>query len=61
MSRWFEDESLSTGRALLMILFNRVRGGDVEMRFAGRPEGARKILVLNQPDSGGRCPTSLAA
>jgi hypothetical protein len=49
MSRWFEDESLSTGRAPLMILFNRVRGGDVEMRFAGRP------------DSGGRCPTSLAA
>jgi len=61
MSRWFEDESLSTGRAPLMIGFNRVRGGDVEMRFAGRPEGAGKILVLNQPDSGGRCPTSLAA
>ena len=61
MSRWFGDESLSTGRAPLMILFNRVLGGDVEMRFAGRPEGAGKILVLNQPDSGGRCPTSLAA
>jgi hypothetical protein len=61
MSRWFEDESLSTRRAPLMILFNRVRGGDVEMRFVGRPEGAGKILVLNQPDSGGSCPASLAA
>ena len=61
MSRWFEDKSLSTGRVRLMIVFNRVRGGDVEMRFAGRPESAGKILALIRPDSGEGCPSSVAA
>jgi hypothetical protein len=59
--RWFEDESISTGRAPLMIRFSRLRGGHVEMRFAGRPEGASKILAVIQPDPGGRCPGSVAA
>jgi hypothetical protein len=61
MSRWFDDQSISTGRAPLTIRFNRVRDGDVEMRFAARPERAGKILALIQPDPGERYPRSVAA
>jgi hypothetical protein len=61
MSCWIDGESLSTGRAPPMIRFNRVRDGDVEMPFAGRPESAGKILALIRPDSGEGCPSSVAA